>query len=257
MADKALQLRFGTSSNTSYEEKSGTPPWLGGNLTNAWGFSNPNTDYAYSIQGNTAYIQYGQRDPSVWASNRFWAETVEILNEQKLDDGSVKARVKVTPLFWQSIRVSSLAGYPVTYDIRINNKTIWSYSGNTIDTISKGQGAIQEFEITVPPKGTSDATAFHVFVNYPQGQYPNNNFKIGFFVYNDNEKEEDIKPWAIRKSGVFKTHNRPSGWFKIRKSGSWADKSKQKKSDVKQPNKGVHRIRKGGTWLGQNKIGEM
>lgn len=66
----------------------------------------------------------------------------------------------------------------------------------------------------------------------------------------------DIKPWAVRKSGVFKTISRPSGWFKIRKSGNWSDKSKQKKSDVKQPNKGSHRIRKSGTWLGQNKIGE-
>lgn len=65
----------------------------------------------------------------------------------------------------------------------------------------------------------------------------------------------DIKPWAVRKSGTFKTHNRPSGWFKIRKSGSWVDKSKQKKSDVNQTNRGVHRIRKSGSWKGQNKIG--
>lgn len=119
MADKKLQLRFGTSANTPYEEKGGTPPWLGGNLTNAWGFSNKSIDYAYSIQGNTAYVQYGQRDPSMWASNRFWAETVEILNEQKQDDGSVKARIKVTPLFWQSIRVSPLDGYPVPMILRL------------------------------------------------------------------------------------------------------------------------------------------
>ena len=67
----------------------------------------------------------------------------------------------------------------------------------------------------------------------------------------------DIKPWAIRKSGRFKTHSRPSGWFKIRKSGSWADKSTQDVSHVRQPNAGKHRIRKSGTWLGQNKIGEL
>ena len=67
----------------------------------------------------------------------------------------------------------------------------------------------------------------------------------------------DIKPWAIRKSGRFKTHSRPSGWFRIRKSGSWVDKSTQDVSHVRQPNAGKHRIRKSGTWLGQNKIGEL
>lgn len=68
-------------------------------------------------------------------------------------------------------------------------------------------------------------------------------------------KPKDIKPWAIRKSGSFKTFNRPSGWFKIRKSRAWSDKSLQKEADINQVNKGVHRIRKGGSWKGQNKLG--
>lgn len=67
----------------------------------------------------------------------------------------------------------------------------------------------------------------------------------------------NIKPWAIRKSGVFKTHNRPSGYMKIHKSGTFVDKSEILESDVNQPNKGSSRIRKSGSFVGQNKIGQQ
>lgn len=64
-----------------------------------------------------------------------------------------------------------------------------------------------------------------------------------------------FKPWAIRKSSVFKSLDVTSGWFKIRKSGSWTDKSEMLLSEANQPNVGVSRIRKSGTWRGQSKIG--
>lgn len=67
----------------------------------------------------------------------------------------------------------------------------------------------------------------------------------------------NIKPWAVRKSGVFKTHNRPSGFLKIRKSGTFVDKSEMLESDVNQQNKGSSRIRKSGSFVGQNKIGQQ
>lgn len=64
-----------------------------------------------------------------------------------------------------------------------------------------------------------------------------------------------IKPWAIRKSGTFKTLNRPSGFFKRRVNGSFTDKSNQHVYDINKPNQGSHRIRKSSVWTGQNKIG--
>lgn len=67
----------------------------------------------------------------------------------------------------------------------------------------------------------------------------------------------NIKPWAVRKSGVFKTHNRPSGFLKIRKSGTFVDKSEMLESDVNQQNKGSSRVRKSGSFVGQNKIGQQ
>ena len=65
----------------------------------------------------------------------------------------------------------------------------------------------------------------------------------------------DIKPWAVRKSGVFKTLNIPSGIFQIRKGGSWVNKSKMPVTAVNVTNQGTSQIRKSGNWRGQNKFG--
>ena len=65
----------------------------------------------------------------------------------------------------------------------------------------------------------------------------------------------EFKPWAIRKSNIFKSLDRVNGFFKIRKTGNYVDKSNMQLSDVNTENKGVARIRKSGKWFGQNKIG--
>lgn len=61
------------------------------------------------------------------------------------------------------------------------------------------------------------------------------------------------RPWAVRKGGTFKSLNNPTGWLKIRKSGKW--KEVETMSEANQANKGTSRIRKSGTWVGQDKIG--
>lgn len=75
------------------------------------------------------------------------------------------------------------------------------------------------------------------------------------FITNRNEPPKNIKPWAIRKSDVFKTHSRESGYFKKRVSGSWKAYSEVKIAEVGKPNVGSSRIRKSGTFVCQNKIG--
>lgn len=64
-----------------------------------------------------------------------------------------------------------------------------------------------------------------------------------------------FKPWAIRKSGDFKTLDVASGFFKIRKSNNWNNKSEMSLSDVNKANAGPARVRKNGTWKGQGKLG--
>lgn len=65
-----------------------------------------------------------------------------------------------------------------------------------------------------------------------------------------------FKAWAIRKKDKFLSFDRKSGFFKIRHSGTWLDKSNALIDTIKQENKGTHRIRKEGKWLGQNRTGE-
>lgn len=248
-----LQLKFATSTNANIEHfGTGVPGWTQA-YANAWRFSKSDTDYGYMTNGNTTYIQYGQNDPSVWASMRFWGESVEVLEERTNSDNSITAKIRVKALFWWSKRVSSNAGYRVNYDIKVNGRSIWSFSGYTTDEVIKNTEASQEFTVTIPAEQRSSASALNIDVTYPNGEYSNNNFYVGIFLYNTNKRT--IKPWAIRKSSVFKSLNRTTGFTRIRKSNNWTDKSEEQYSDINSENRGTSRIRRNSKWLGQNRIG--
>lgn len=248
----ALELRFSTSTNANLQNfGTGVPAWTEA-YSNAWHFDRSDTDYGYMTNGNTTYIQYGHNDPSVWASMRFWGQSVEVLEERTNPDNSITAKIRVKALFWWSKRVSSNAGYRVNYDIKVNGKTVWSFSGYTTDEVIKNDEAVQEFTITVLPEERSSASALNINVAYPNGEFDNNNFYVGVFLYNNFKKS--IKPWAIRKAGVFKSLNRASGFFK-RRSGSWQDKSAQPFNAINKEGSATHKVRKSSKWLGQGKIG--
>lgn len=250
----ALELKFSTSTSAKIENfGTGVPGWTEA-YSNAWHFSNADTDYGYMTNGNTTYIQYGHNDPSVWASMRFWGESVEVIEERTNPDNSITAKIRVKALFWWSKRVSSNAGYRVNYDIKVNGKTVWSFSGYTTDEVIKNDEVTQEFTVTVLPEERSSASALNINVTYPNGEFENNNFYVGIFLYNNFKKA--VKPWAIRKSGIFKTLNRQSGFFKQRKDG-WKDVSGQPTTAVGKSVSAPHRIRKSGQWLGQGQIGQQ
>ena len=250
----ALELKFSTSTNTKIENfGTGVPGWTEA-YANAWHFSKADTDYGYMTNGNTTYIQYGHNDPSVWASMRFWGQSVEVLEERTNPDNSITAKIRVKALFWWSKRVSSNGGYRVDYDIKVNGQTVWSFSGYTTDEVIKNNEVAQEFTVTVLPEERSSASALNVAVSYPNGEFPDNNFFVGVFLYNNFKKA--IKPWAIRKAGVFKTLNSQSGFFKQRKDG-WKDVSGQPTNAVGKSVSAPHRIRKSGQWLGQGQIGQQ
>ena len=250
----ALELKFSTSTNAKIENfGTGVPAWTEA-YANAWQFSNADTDYGYMTNGNTTYIQYGHRDPSIWASMRFWGQSVEVIEERTNPDNSITAKIRVKALFWWSKRVSSNGGYRVDYDIKVNGRTVWSFSGYTTDEVIKNDEAVQEFTVTVQPEERSSASALNINVTYPNGEFDNNNFYVGIFLYNNFKKA--VKPWAIRKAGVFKTLNRQSGFFKQRKDG-WKDVSGQPTTTVGKSVSTPHRIRKSGQWLGQGQIGQQ
>jgi orf16 protein len=248
----ALELRFSTSTNANIENfGTGVPAWTEA-YANAWHFSRSDTDYGYMTNGNTTYIQYGHNDPSIWASMRFWGQSVEVIEQRTNPDNSITAKIRVKALFWWSKRVSNNAGYRVNYDIKVNGKTIWTFNGLTTDEVIKNTEAVQEFTVTVLPEERSSASALNINVTYPNGEFDNNNFYVGIFLYNNFKKS--IKPWAIRKGGVFKSLNRASGFFKHR-SGSWQDKSNQPFNAINKEGSANHKIRKAGKWLGQGKMG--
>lgn len=74
-------------------------------------------------------------------------------------------------------------------------------------------------------------------------------------VYTRQVVISTYKPWAIRKNGTWASLSKSSGYFKIRNSNNWVDKSNELLSDVGKDNKGHSRIRKNSVWKQQNKIG--
>lgn len=66
-----------------------------------------------------------------------------------------------------------------------------------------------------------------------------------------------LKPWAIRKSGQFKTLHRQTGRFQVRKSGRWGERSSVVATDVGKPNVGTSRLRRNRQFVCQNKIGVL
>ena len=64
-----------------------------------------------------------------------------------------------------------------------------------------------------------------------------------------------FKPWAIRKSGVWKSLDNPTGRFSIRSKGQWIDKSEDSLADVGKVSKGHNRIRKNNQFKQQGKLG--
>lgn len=77
-----------------------------------------------------------------------------------------------------------------------------------------------------------------------RGEEPGNRYQRTFYKQGITFTQK-AKPWAIRKGGLFKSLNRESGFFKIRKGGQWIDKLAIENN----------KIRKSNTWENQNNIG--
>lgn len=77
-----------------------------------------------------------------------------------------------------------------------------------------------------------------------------------FFFYTKIKKF--VRPWAIRKGGLWKSLQTLKTRFKIRKNGIWKTITDEdiESTKVGQANYSPSRIRKSGTWNAQGKIGE-
>ena len=217
----------------------GVPQWLN-NWTNSWTLNlNGEVGYGYSENGNTIYLQYGAYEIG-WASIRYWAYRLEIVEETLNPDNSITAKIDVTPLLWESTEAPSRAdGYVVDYNIKVNGQVVWTYHGLTIDDISKPQASPITITTTIQPETYFTGSLLELSVSYPNGEAPSSSSTMGYRVYNPNPK---YKPWGLRKV-VWKSLT--AGWFKKRTSGSWQDKGQITQN----------KIRKSGTWKNQGKLG--
>ena len=217
----------------------GVPQWLN-NWTNSWALNlNGEVGYGYSENDNTIYLQYGAYEIG-WASIRYWAYRLEIVEETLNPDNSITAKIDVTPLFWESTEAPSRdGGYVVDYVIKVNDKVVWTYHGMTIDDISKPQAKPIQITTTIQPESYFTGSLLELSVSYPNGEAPSSSSKMGYRLYNPNPK---YKPWGVRK-GTWKSLT--AGWFKKRTSGSWQDKGQITQN----------KIRKSGTWKNQGKLG--
>lgn len=68
-------------------------------------------------------------------------------------------------------------------------------------------------------------------------------------------KPQSFKPWAIRKSGVWLSLDKPTGYFSVRKNSQWIDKSEDSLDNVNKVNLGHSRIRKNNQFKQQGKLG--
>lgn len=243
-----------TSMSGIINKGSEVPKWKDNfNVSNWWYNGNQNTNYFYSTNGDSTFIQYGQNLSNYfWASSRFFGQTVTILNEEEQTDGSISGTVRVTPDFFSGRRTEYArpTGYAVEYSIKIHNEVIYTFKGQTIDEFTNGKGKSVEFDFNVKPEETYTDTCLEINIRYPNGEYENSRTRVGIALKNPNKPS--YRPMAIRKSGVMVSLNSKSGFLKIRKSGAFKDIPLQNIADSGKENKGTSRARKSGKWLQQS-----
>ncbi|MGX7211721.1 hypothetical protein [Enterococcus innesii] len=252
-----IEKRFYISSSSAVVRNMGNvvPAWSGNyTRSNWWHDGLTATDYFYSINNNSLFLQYGQ-NISLWATSKFFGQTVVIESETENANGSITATVSVTPNFFasRSTAFAAATGVSVRWTIRVNNVVVYTFNGLTNAEFTNGNAATQRFTVTVDPQQTYTGTALTLEVQYPNGEFNNSTVTTGFSLFNPNPIS--FRPWGIRKSNIFRTLDQDSGFFNIRKSGTWQEVPKMGFNQQGVANQGTSRIRKSNTWVGQSKIG--
>ena len=226
------------------------PPWYPDYKISDWYWTTddvtPSMHFYYNIVGDDTYIQYG-KDGHGWASARFFGQSLEVVKEVEHEDGSITATVSIMSNFFIGRKNSVVnVGYPVNYKLKINNKVIHQWSGQTDESFTFGKSEKITFDVTVKPQETINDTAMVVEIVYPTGQYQDRDLIVGVGLFNPNPLT--YIPMAIRKSGNWKDLNSNKGKILRRVNGVWVDKSQENVNTSKQENKGKNRIRKNGKW---------
>lgn len=244
MLEKKIFIETGTTS-TSRDMGNSIPPYYPNFSIENW--YNGNESFFYNVVNNEdVFIQFG-KDAQGWASARFYSETVEITNEEELENGTIIANIRVTPKYFKGFPNSvGSTGVRVEHDVFIGNDLIYSFRGNTRDSIDFGEKPSKSMEVSITPQQTNSEGAFRIKVRYPDGEFTDGEMIVGIGLFNPNPLT--YVPMAIRKSGVWKDFDRNNGKIKKRVNNIWRDFSEENLNTSKQVNKGKNRIRKSSNW---------
>lgn len=249
MSETGLQLIFDVSSSNvrTRDVSPQIPPWLENyQKSNWWFLSGADNFYTYSKVNETIYMQYGE-NKSGWATNRFFAQSYEVLSETLNADNSITATIVIYPLFLVARRTDYfIAGVSSHSTIKINNTMVYEHIGTSGDEYTLGSKPSIEVTVTIPPESQSFATAMEFIQVYPNGEYQNTQTYAGITLVNPNKAQ--YIPMSTRKSATWKNLNDNRGHIKIRKSSAWIDKSLENNNTVLQTNQGKNRIRQTGNW---------
>ena len=223
------------------------PPWLDNyNKSNWWYLAGADNFYTYSKVEDTIYMQYGE-NKSGWATNRFFAQSFEVVSEILNADNSITATVIIYPLFLVARRTDYfIAGVSSHSTIKINGTTVYEHTGTSGDEYTLGAKSPVTVTVTVPPESQSFATAMEFIQVYPNGEYPNTQTYAGITLYNPNRAQ--YIPMSIRKSNTWKPLEGNRGFIEIRKSNQWLDKSFENSNTSLQVNQGHNQIRISNEW---------
>lgn len=190
-----LQKRFYLSTKDIVAQRpDGVPNWFVNDFKKQYWFGDkdhPDISYFYSKTTEAIYIQYGQ-NVKLWGTVKFLAEKVEISNEVfNPADGSITAEVRVTPLAFASRKTDFVGttGPRVNWTVKVNNVTVYQFSGITIDEFTNGVGSVQTIPVKVAAEEELTRSALTISVVYPGGEFPNSTVTTGFSVYNPNPKD--------------------------------------------------------------------
>lgn len=240
--------RFFQSSDKPVENRGNVVPrWKGNYLKENWWTTKEPTYYSYSLSNDDLYVQLGGNKQG-WASAVFYGEEVKVLEEEQLDDGSLKVKISYKGTFYASRRSDfATTGVRSENKCYIGGELAYQNSGLSTDeyTFSESKEFIKT--VIIAPEGVDKSALFEIVHKYPNGEFPDSTIKLGIELYNPNPPS--YIPMSVRKGGEWKSLNKNNGKIKVRKNGTWVDISKENFSTQKQENKGHNRVRKGGKML--------
>lgn len=135
---------------------------------------------------------------------------------------------------WQYTKIYSIAG---------TNDIYGQYNQHSWDTLARASQYSRNFTLS------ENTTHVKFSIRGENSVFP---YEIIFPI---EKIIPDYRPFAVRKSNVFRSCNNTTGFLRVRKSGTFTNVKKISFGDAGKENKGTSRLRVSSKWLAQKKRG--